>query len=65
MYIYLSYTGIALTYHDLTSGISIALLVNPDRKLNGLGAQSRAIPVKTDKKYRLNECMKCTMEQND
>lgn len=33
------------SYHDFTRGMSRARRHLPDRKLNGLGAQSKAIPV--------------------
>lgn len=44
----LTFTGIpdgqCSLYQVLTRGISIARLVDPDRKQNGVGAQIRAIP---------------------
>lgn len=48
-------------YHDLTSGMSMARLVRPDRVLKGRGAQSRAIPLAVLSVYNGVSCMNgCT-----
>lgn len=51
-----------ITYHVLTKGMSIALLVLPERRLNGRGAHSNEIPLAVLSVYSGVSCRNgCTL----